>query len=197
MHRSRVAGDDQRIGASGSSRFGDGEGAGRDVLRGARPPGHAVGVGGEDEIGVGPQTSYRGGRRQQSDPRVHERDLHPARAGRCRYACRVVLSTPLKCALVPLRNLLVHARCLSCAVRPCHWRRVCTGHRPQRHGQCQESGTASGPGAAGAGSSRLRRRAATTSSSMPSRSAVYPGTDPYRCARSARNNRITSSGARP
>lgn len=43
-----------------------------------RSPGHAVGVEGEHQIGVGAQSPYRGGGRQQSDSGVHERDLHPA-----------------------------------------------------------------------------------------------------------------------
>src|SRR5690606_3873005 len=78
VHGGRVAADDQRVGAVGGGRLGDGEGALGEVFRCPRSPGHAVGVEGEHQIGVGAQTPYRGGGRQQSDSGVHERDLHPA-----------------------------------------------------------------------------------------------------------------------
>ena len=67
------------ISASGRARRrpGAGQGASGHVLRGARAPRHARGVGGQHQVGVGPQPPHRGGRRQQPDTGVHQRDLHP------------------------------------------------------------------------------------------------------------------------
>ncbi|ESU45994.1 hypothetical protein P376_6028 [Streptomyces sp. HCCB10043] len=77
VDRSRVAGDDQRVGALGRGCAGDVQGQGGQVLGGAGAPGHRAGVGGEHQFGVGPQAAHGGRCRQQADSGVHERDLHP------------------------------------------------------------------------------------------------------------------------
>ncbi|GAA2129092.1 hypothetical protein GCM10009802_36840 [Streptomyces synnematoformans] len=83
VHGGGVAGDDEHVRPVRGGGPRTGEHPLPQVGGRPRPPGHAVGVGGQHQLGVVPQAPYGGGGRQQPESGVHKRDLHAVTLDEC------------------------------------------------------------------------------------------------------------------